>query len=207
MTKLSQLILFMLFATLFTLGVSSCTVITTGFCLDEIGQLSPKEHPAGELKQVYQGSDYVYVQIPVVFIQNKAPIIRHLNIMDLWDNPTPYLYPNNKNPRVGAPVNYFLQIPLSCVKQGGVVAALTGSDGKHPEIRLISPQEVDLTTCVRLPDEPVYCPHELLPKQRTWGNQLRRPLVWGCMVADIPLSIIATPIGWMVDIVSYPFAD
>lgn len=100
-----------------------------------------------------------------------------------------------------------MQIPLSGVKQGGVVAALAGSEGEHTEIRLISAQEVDLTTCVRLPDARVYCPHELLTTQRTRGNQLRRSLAWGCMVADVPLSIMATPIGWLVDIVSYPFAD
>lgn len=207
MNKLTQTILSVLFAFLYTFGLSSCTVITTGCCLDEIGQLEPKEHLAGELRQVYRDKDCVYVKIPVVFIQNKEPIIRHLNIMDMWDNPIPYLYPNNKNPRVRAPENYFLQIPLSGVKQGGVVAALAGSEGEHTEIRLISAQEVDLTTCVRLPDARVYCPHELLTTQRTRGNQLRRPLAWGCMVADVPLSIMATPIGWLVDIVSYPFAD
>lgn len=207
MNKLFQTIRFVLFAALYTFGLSSCTVITSGFCLDEIGQLSPKEHQAGEPRQVYQDPDYVYVQIPIVFIQNKQPIIRHLNMMDLWDNPIPYLYPNNKNPRASAPENYFLQIPLSRVKQGGVVAALAGSEGRRPDIRLLSQQEVQLSTCVRLPDEQVCCPRELLTTQRTRGNRLRRPLAWGCMVADIPLSVMATPIGWMVDIVSYPFAD
>lgn len=104
-----------------TLGLSSCSIITTGFWLDEIGKLELKEHPDSELRQVYQGSDYVYVQIPIVFIQNKEPIIRHLNIIEMWTNVVPYMYPNNKNPDISAPENYFLQIPSSSVKQGNVV--------------------------------------------------------------------------------------
>lgn len=207
MNLLTRLMRFLLFATLFTFGLSSCTVISTGFRLDEIGQLRPKEHQAGELRQVYQDADYVYVKIPIVLIQNKEPIIRHLSMMDLWDNPTPYLYPNNKNPGISAPQNYYLQIPLSHVKEGGVVAASVGRDVHRPEIRLLSEKEVNLTTCVRLQDKQVYCPHELLSSQRTWGNRLRQPLAWCCMVADIPLSIMATPVGWVVDIVSYPFSD
>ena len=207
MYKNTYSILFLLFAALCSMGLSSCTIISTGFRLDEIGKLEPKEHPDGELRQVYQGSDYVYVQIPVVFIQNKEPIIRHLNIIEMWSNVVPYRYPNNKNPDISAPENYFLQIPASYVKQGNVVSAPAAREKHDSHIRLLSAKEVDLTTCVRLPDAKVSCPYELLTKQRTWGNRLRRPLAWCCMVADIPLSIIATPIGWMVDIVSYPCSD
>ena len=190
-----------------TLGLCSCTIITTGFWLDEIGKLELKEHPDSELRQVYQGSDYVYVQIPIVFIQNKEPIIRHLNIIEMWTNVVPCMYPNNKNPDISAPENYYLQIPLSSVKQGNVVFSLPGREKSDFQIRLLSAKEVDLTTCVRLPDAKVSCPYELLTKQRTWGNRLRRPLAWSCMVADVPLSVIASPIGWMVDIVSYACSD
>lgn len=207
MNKNSRSIFFLLFATFCALGVNSCTIITTGFWLDEIGKLEPKEHQAGELRQVYQGEDYVYVQIPIVFIQNKEPLIRHINCIDMWTNVVPYMYPNNSNPDISAPENYFLQIPSSSVKQGGVVSALADREAHDSRIRLLSEKEVNLSTCTRLQDEKVYCPHELLTRQRTWGNRLRRPLAWGCMVADIPINLIASPIGWVVDIISYPFSD
>lgn len=200
-------ILFPLIAALCSFGVSSCTVITTGFWLDEIGQLEPKEHQAGELRQVYQGDDYVYVQVPIVFIQNKQPVIRHLNMMDLWINPVPYVYPNNKYSDISSPENYFLRLPSSCVTQEGIVSVLDGRDENQAAIRLLSEKEVNLTSCKRIQDVTVCCPHELLTTQRTWGNQLRRPLAWCCMLADIPLTIISNPVGWMVDIVSYPFFD
>ena len=189
------------------LGLNSCTITSTGFWLDEIGKLEQKEHPDSELRQVYQGPDYVYVQIPIVFIQNKEPIIRHLNIIEMWTNGVPYIYPNNKKPDISAPENYFLQIPLSSIKQGNVLSALSGREKSDSQIRLLSAKEVDLTTCVRLPDAKASYPYELLTSQRTWGNRLRRPLAWSCMVTDIPLSVIATPIGWIVDIVSYPYSD
>ncbi len=40
-----------------------------------------------------------------------------------------------------------------------------------------------------------------LPRRRTWYNQCLRPVSWMAEVVDIPLSLIATPIGWIVDFV------
>lgn len=36
-----------------------------------------------------------------------------------------------------------------------------------------------------------------IPSRRTWGNHFRRPLVWVLDVVDIPLSVAASPIGWL----------
>ena len=35
--------------------------------------------------------------------------------------------------------------------------------------------------------------------RRTWYNQYLRPVSWVAEVADIPLTIVATPIGWVAD--------
>ena len=43
--------------------------------------------------------------------------------------------------------------------------------------------------------------------RRTWYNQCLRPISWVAEVADIPLSLIATPIGWVVDAIYEPLAN
>ncbi len=37
-----------------------------------------------------------------------------------------------------------------------------------------------------------------LPHERTIGNQLRRPLTWVLAAADVPLSVGATAVGWIL---------
>ena len=45
---------------------------------------------------------------------------------------------------------------------------------------------------------------ELPPPRRTWYNRCLMPLSWTAEVVDIPLSAIATPIGWVVDAIYEP---
>ncbi len=46
-----------------------------------------------------------------------------------------------------------------------------------------------------------------LPTRRTTGNQLRRPLVLLLDIADIPLSLAATPIAWLTDFIHVCISD
>ncbi|MBR2126068.1 MAG: hypothetical protein IJ943_04985 [Akkermansia sp.] len=46
-----------------------------------------------------------------------------------------------------------------------------------------------------------------LPDKRTVGNHLRRPLVWGLQVVDVPLTIGASAIGLLVNLLCAPFED
>ena len=62
----------------------------------------------------------------------------------------------------------------------------------------------------RKPRHPLFRTHiepAGLPRQRTWYNQCLRPVSWVAEVVDIPLSLIATPIGWVVDAVYEPIAN
>ena len=43
--------------------------------------------------------------------------------------------------------------------------------------------------------------------RRTWYNQCLRPVSWVAEVADIPLTIVATPIGWVVDAIYEQLAN
>lgn len=45
------------------------------------------------------------------------------------------------------------------------------------------------------------------PIRRTWYNQCLRPVGWVAEVVDIPLTLIATPIGWLVDAVYEPLKN
>lgn len=46
-----------------------------------------------------------------------------------------------------------------------------------------------------------------LPRRRAWYNQCLRPVSWVAEVVDIPLSLIATPIGWLADAIYEPLAN
>lgn len=47
-----------------------------------------------------------------------------------------------------------------------------------------------------------------IPKpRRTWYNQCLRPISWAAEVVDIPLSLIATPIGWVADAIYEQLAN
>lgn len=46
-----------------------------------------------------------------------------------------------------------------------------------------------------------------LSDKRTVGNHLRRPLVWGLQVVDVPLTIGASAIGLLVNLLCSPFED
>ena len=45
--------------------------------------------------------------------------------------------------------------------------------------------------------------HSISPR-RTRRNYILRPVSWLAYVADIPLTIVATPIGWLVDAIYEP---
>lgn len=62
----------------------------------------------------------------------------------------------------------------------------------------------------REPLHPLFRTHirpDCLPRRRTWYNQCLRPVSWVAEVVDIPLSLIATPVGWLVDAVYEPLAN
>lgn len=43
-----------------------------------------------------------------------------------------------------------------------------------------------------------------LPSRRSWFNYCLQPLSWCAEVIDIPLSMLATPIGWLADAIYEP---
>lgn len=73
---------------------------------------------------------------------------------------------------------------------------LTGATIWHPT----SAQEAALSTNT-------YYMIAQLPDRRTTGNQLRRPLALLLDIADIPLSIAATPLAWMADFLHITLTD
>ena len=195
----------LLCAVLCMLGVSSCTMVTTGFWLDEIGCLRPEEHDRGQPRRVYRGTDAMYVQIPVVQVQHSESVIRHVDCTDLRPGVGVHRYPQLSVQSVSEPENYILRIP-------SVVGAppLGEWDASLPvppeEMCLLSASAVELSACERMPDACVELhprwPEEWLGTRRSLGNQFRMPLARCCMLADIPLSLIATPIGWVTDVFS-----
>lgn len=52
-----------------------------------------------------------------------------------------------------------------------------------------------------------WVPERYLAPRRSWYNYCLMPLSWIGEVADIPLTIIATPIGWLADAIYEPLAN
>ncbi len=195
----------LLFAVLCMLGVSSCTMVTTGFWLDEIGCLRPEEHDRGQPRRVYRGADAMYVQVPVVQMQHSESVIRHVDCTELRSGVVAHRYPKLCVQSVSEPENYILRIPsvAGAPPPGEWDATLP----VPPEgMCLLPASAVDLSACERMPDACVVLhprwPEEWLGTRRSLGNQCRMPLARCCMLADIPLSLIATPIGWLTDVFS-----
>ena len=60
---------------------------------------------------------------------------------------------------------------------------------------------------VRIPNLRFWRPDRQVPHRCTWVYYCLSPLRWVLEVADIPLSLIATPVGWLTDAVYEPLAN
>lgn len=79
---------------------------------------------------------------------------------------------------------------------------------QHNRVNLIFEQRAGKIICDSAED--MGQPHlynldvTVLPSRRTWYNRCLQPISWVAEVIDIPLSLIATPIGWLVDAIYEP---
>lgn len=85
--------------------------------------------------------------------------------------------------------------------------------GVFRDVRILPAAEVDLSHAVLLSDgygeqhpmRRIWRNSENLPSpRRTWYNRCLMPLSWAAEAVDIPLSLIATPIGWIADAIYEP---
>ena len=202
----------------------ACTIVDMGGALDEIGK---QEAVPQQIKRTgkpmpllgnyedaptpaWKKGDTYYIQLPIAYVPAKDWHIAHFS---------PYLlnnvfeWPQCLTPE--AISHYPTEIYYAELNRKQFAEAC-----RHPKFeftprmrnmkyRILPAAEVDLTGAEKLTNCATRWPQRILqdrlPYRRTTGNQWRRPLVFVLDVADIPLSVAATPIGWVANVILCPF--
>ena len=210
-------------------GLSSCaTVIDTGSTLDNVGKQAPdrllvKEgswHKEAPLVAWKKGETY-YVELPVAYIpasiRNRDFLICNISLLRShrefrypdFDGSSKFRADLQNTKEVFYAVLTEEQFRLACTCYGKwETPPLAGES-----FPMLSAASVNMEGAERLSTEysrrlensaPILLRN--VPVRRTLGNQLRRPLTWVLDTADIPLTIAASPVGWLVNLIYYPFS-
>lgn len=236
MYKNSRAFLFLLFSVLCTMGLSSCvTLIDTGSMLDDIGKQSPshqlrlvqEEHPQHqyydrEELQVWEKDGLYYVQLPVAYIPSRVKNRDFLVLMTMYCSVNDFTYPRlimdeKEVIQFQQTKEYFYAVLSKEQFNKAINPCSSYFESLYRENYAVLPaSDVDLRQAKKwnLPpsqqselDNYAVCMINVLPDRRTTGNQLRRPLVLVLDIADVPLSIAATPFAWVADFVNGCFFD
>lgn len=212
--------------------MSSCTtVIDTGSTLDNVGKQAPhrllvKEkrwqntwHKEAPLVAWKKGDTY-YVELPVAYIPASIRYRDYLILNISLLRTKQFCYPDidggskiiadlQKMKEVFYAVLTEEQFRLACTDYGKwETSPLAGES-----FPILSASDVNPDGAERLPAEysrklenGASIMLNRLPVRRTLGNQFRRPLTWVLNTADIPLTLAASPVGWLVNLIYYPFS-
>ena len=237
MYKNSRAFLFLLFSVLCTMGLSSCvTLIDTGSMLDDIGKQSPshqlrlvqEEHPQHqyydrEELQVWKKDNLYYVQLPVAYIPSRVKNRDFLVLITMYCSVKNFTYPRlimreEEVIQFQQTKEYFYAVLSEEQLNKAATHYHKNPNAFYRETYpVLSAAEVDLSNARKWNPSPSQNTSALtsnaiymfrqLPDRRTTGNQLRRPLVLLLDIADVPLSIAATPFAWVADFVNGCFFD
>ena len=205
------------------------TIIDTGGAIASIGQKRPRlctepeqqgEQAPGVRHCVWKKGENYIVQLPVCYTPARYSVLVHI-VRDSW----------RKNTLAGEyPNPHFSPAELAQYPMEYYGAELTGEQYQRlfyrvskrlkesgrsvfADVHIRPLAEIDLTNAelVRQTQGSYYHlmrlwrgSNELPPPRRTWYNRCLMPLSWTAEVVDIPLSAIATPIGWVVDAIYEP---
>ncbi len=218
------------------LGVNSCvTIIDTGSMLDDVGKQSPsrqirfveekkplQSYYTGEKLQVWEKEGIYYVQLPVAYIPARVKNRDFLAGMSMYCSGKVITYPEETmGDEEVMPYQhtkeYFYAVLSKEQLDKAVNPYIKYSDSFYREhYAVLSAAEVDLSRAKKWQLTPSQKSElekyavtmiEQLPDRRTTGNQLRRPLALLLDIADVPLSIAATPIAWVADFIHVCVSD
>ena len=213
-------------------GLSSCTtVIDTGSMLDNVG----KEEPSRLLKEeknkyvtwhqetpmvAWKKGDTYYVELPVAYIPAGIQYRDYLVCNESLLRREQFFYPEVEcSPASIATCQKQKEIFYAVLTAEQFRKACTGyAKWETPPLAgesfpVLPAASVNMEGAERLSAEysrsletsaPILL--RRVPVRRTLGNQLRRPLTWVLDTADIPLTIAASPVGWLVNLIYYPFS-
>lgn len=214
-----------------SLHTGRATFIDTGGAIANIGQMQAKLRPEGQpvtkggvsicqfRYRIWKKGDSYILQLPVCYVPARYPVLVHLAGSYAWRKKTlDGQYPRRYHDAdmVQYPVEYFYaELTEEQYKQMWRVDKRIKQDKQNVfrDVCILSAEETDLSNAELVVDrygEPysmsrvMYnCENRPSPR-RTWYNRCLMPLSWAAEVVDIPLSLIATPIGWVVDAIYEP---
>ena len=204
------------------------TIIDTGGAIANIGQQRPRLRTEPEQQNerhlrvhycIWKKDGRYIVQLPVCYTPARYSVLVHI-VRDSWrrdtlecEFPNPHFSPAEL---AQYPVEYYgaelteeqyqeifrrslhIKMPKRNIFENVMFRSLTEID--LTEAELVKDMQGELPRLMHIWDGS----RELPPPRRTWYNRCLMPLSWAAEVADIPLSIIATPIGWLVDAIYEP---
>ncbi len=217
-------------------GVNSCvTIIDTGSMLDDVGKQSPsrqirfveekkplQSYYTGEKLQVWEKEGIYYVQLPVAYIPSRVKNRDFLAGMSMYCSGKVITYPEETmgDEEVMPYLHtkeYFYAVLSKEQFNKAINPCSSYFESLYRENYAVLPaSDVDLRQAKKwnLPpsqqselDNYAVTMIKQLPDRRTTGNQLRRPLALLLDIADVPLSIAATPIAWVADFIHGCFSD
>ena len=228
---------FLFFTTLCLVALSSCiTIIDSGSMLDDVGKQSPV-HPYKPVQnkspqlpatyekeelQVWQKSSMYYVQIPVAYIPARIKNEDFLAGISMYMSCRVATYPSikyNHEDLIKYPYKkeyFYAELTETQFRKASTPYTNYSDAFVHETYPLLSAAEVNLSNagvCKLSAAQKAellnnaYCFIQQLPDRRTTGNQWRRPLALLLDIADIPLSIILTPVAWGADFTYAIFTD
>lgn len=208
------------------------TVIDTGGAISTIGREEAKllythrpEHRPNYIvhNKVWKKGDTYIVQIPITYAPASETFILHgrgwHNTPDQWRWPD---MQQRKTDSAGATVEYYYAL-MDEKQYRRLTVRLKRITREHHkpfyQVPVIPAAETDLSGAelvldskaslkkndLRTPQLEFWHAERLVPDRRAWYNYPLMPLSWAADVVDIPLTIIATPIGWVVDAIYEPF--
>lgn len=218
---------------LLTLGLESCislytgrfTVIDTGGALAGIGQEQPRvrkeivDGKPGHHYKVWKKGDAYIVQVPVAYVPAYYPILLHATGRNHQRNTLSRIRLDYTDAEIMSfPIEHcFVTLDETQYK---VLCRVSKSDcflpppsalegvPLHPKADLKGAELIVAASSNEF--HHIGLPHlwkldiETLPPRRTWYNRCLQPLSWMAEVVDVPLTIVATPIGWVVDAIYEP---
>ena len=215
-----------------SLYTGRATLIDTGGAIANVGQERPHLHPE---RQTVGKSDYGFhyrvlkkgekyiVEIPVCYTPANYSVLVHFAGHNTWNRKTlngefPARFNNKELARYPQEL-FYAELTEDQYRQLWKIRRHMKEQRPSPfrDVPIRPAAEVDLSGTEQVLD--IYGERyhriariwnnssELPPPRRTWYNYCLMPLSWVGEVADIPLSLIATPVGWLVDAVYEPIAN
>lgn len=207
------------------------TVIDTGGAISTVGREEPgllytyrPEHRPSYIvhNKVWKKGNTYIVQIPVTYAPARETFILHGRG---WKNtPSTWRWPDSRRraaDSAGAPVEYYYAL-MDETQYRRLTIRLKRITREHErpfyQVPIHPAAEIDLSGAelvldsraslkkndLRTPHLDFWRAEEQVPDRRAWYNYCLMPLSWAAEVVDIPLTIIATPIGWLVDAIYEP---